>query len=185
MANHLFLVGYRGSGKSSVARRLGELLRLAAIDSDDIVEQDAGKSIRAIFAEAGEPCFRDFESHAIQRLAERPDAEVISLGGGAIIREQNRRVLKNRGVVVWLKASVAEIAKRVANDSTTAQRRPALTQLADRDEIAKLLADREPLYREVANLIVETDDRSVDDIACEIANWYSASLRPETSERAG
>lgn len=185
MANHLFLVGYRGSGKSSVARRLGELLRVASIDSDEVVERDAGKSVRAIFADDGEPRFRDFESAAIQRLAERPDATVISLGGGAILREQNRRMLTRCGAVVWLKASVAEIAKRVASDATTAERRPALTQLAERDEIAKLLEIREPLYREVAHFTVETDGRSVDDIALEIANWHSASPRTETSERAG
>lgn len=185
MANHLFLVGYRGSGKSSVARRLGELLRVAAIDSDEVVERDAGKTIRAIFADDGEPRFRDFESQAIQRLAERQDASIVSLGGGAILREQNRRVLASRGVVVWLKASVDEIAKRVASDATTAERRPALTQLAERDEIAKLLEIREPLYREVANFTVETDNRLVDDIALEIANWYSASSKSGTSERAG
>jgi shikimate kinase len=183
MANHLFLVGYRGSGKSSVALRLGELLRLSAIDSDDMIEQEAGKSIRAIFADDGEPRFRDFEEQVIRRLADRPDPAVISLGGGAILREQNRRVLKNHGTVVWLRASVAEIAKRVANDSATAERRPALTQLAERDEIAKLLEVREPLYREVADLIVGTDHRPIGEIADEIADWFTASPWSQASER--
>jgi shikimate kinase len=185
MVNHLFLVGYRGCGKSSVARRLGELLQLASVDSDDVIEQEAGKSIRAIFADEGEPHFRDAESQVIQQLADRQETSIVSLGGGAILREQNRRVIKKGGAVVWLKATVAEIAKRVANDATSAERRPALTQLADRDEIAKLLMVREPLYREVADLTVDTDHRSVDDIAIDIANWYSSSSRSETSERAG
>ena len=183
MAHHLFLVGYRGCGKSSVGRRLGDILGLPATDSDNGVEQAAGKSIRSIFSEDGEPVFRDFESQAIQTLAEGPES-IISLGGGAILREQNRGIIKGHGLVVWLQASVDEIAQRIAEDSLTKERRPALTQLAALDEIAHLLEIREPIYREVADFTVQTDRRAINDIASEIARWYSESKRPGTSEHA-
>lgn len=183
MANHLFLVGYRGTGKSSVGRRLSEILRLASVDSDDLVEQDAGKTIRAIFSEEGEPGFRELETQAIQRIVEGRDTSIVSLGGGAILREQNRHLIKTHGAVIWLKASLDEIARRIFDDTTTTERRPALTQLGERAEIAKLLEVREPMYHEVADFTIVTDHRTVDDIATEIARWYSESQWPETSER--
>ena len=184
MANHIFLVGYRGSGKSSVGRRLSEILRLPSADSDDLVEIEAGKSIRAIFSDDGESGFRDLETLAIQRISARREPAIVSLGGGAILREQNRRLIQANGAIVWLQASVEEIVKRVTGDSTTTERRPALTQLAVREEIAKLLELREPMYREVADTTVATDHRLVDEIATEIAQWFSNWRSSATSERA-
>ncbi len=183
MANHLFLVGYRGSGKSSIGRRLSEILRLPVADSDDVVELEAGKSIRAIFSDEGESRFRDLETQVIRRIAASPDASIVSLGGGAILREQNRSLIKNGGAVVWLQASVEEIAKRVARDLTTTDRRPALTPLGARDEIEKLLELREPMYREVADFTVRTDHRTIDEIAMEISKWFSELRWSEASER--
>ncbi|MEZ6091862.1 MAG: shikimate kinase, partial [Pirellulaceae bacterium] len=88
MNKHLWLIGYRGSGKSSVARRLAQRLDCSSIDTDDLIEQIAGRSIAEIFAESGEPVFRDFESQAVVQAAEMP-TQVIASGGGAILREEN------------------------------------------------------------------------------------------------
>ena len=184
MKHHLFLVGYRGTGKSSIGRRLGELLKRPVADSDDCIEQAARKSIRAIFADDGETCFRDLESKAIHDIATNDTSTIVALGGGAIVREQNRAIIKDCGSVVWLQASVSEIARRINNDAMTNERRPALTQLGANEEIVRLLTIREPMYREVADFKVETDHRTVEDIASEIAAWYSEAERSEMSERA-
>lgn len=173
MESHLLLVGYRGSGKSSVGRQIGEILGLSNIDSDDWIEKEAGKSIREIFTEFGEQYFRDLEAKAIEQIVQLPIAAIVSLGGGVVLRESNRRLIAVHGRTVWLKASANLIAERLANDLSTAERRPALTQLTNFDEIVSLLEVREPLYQSVANFIVTTDHRSVYDIAAEVASWYS------------
>lgn len=177
MVSHLFLIGYRGCGKSSVGRHVGDILGFPVIDSDDFVEQVAGKSIREIFAEEGESAFRNFESDAIQEIVQRSETTIVSLGGGAILRESNRMLLFENGRTVWLQASPAIIAARIAQDASTSERRPALTQLAGYDEIIKLLEIREPIYRIAANRIVSTDDRTVVEIAHEIAHWYLSSVQ--------
>ena len=177
MVSHLFLVGYRGCGKSSVGRQLGDILGFPVIDSDDFVEQVAGKSIREIFADGGESAFRDFESDAIQKIVQASEATVASLGGGAILRESNRMLLSENGRTVWMQASPEIIAARIAEDASTSERRPALTQLSGYNEIIKLLEIREPLYRIAANRIVSTDNRTVVEIAHEIAHWYLSSVQ--------
>ncbi len=172
MEQHLFLVGYRGSGKSSVGQCLAEQLGIPVVDSDKMIEEDAGKSIREIFAEVGEGGFRDIECRIVHQIAGFKSPHIVSLGGGAILRPENRQTIRNRGVTVWLKASPDQLALRIHGDPTTADRRPALTALAAHDEIVKLLEIREPLYREVATWIVETDGRDVRSIVDEINQRY-------------
>jgi shikimate kinase len=176
MKQHLFLVGYRGSGKSSVGRILAEQLKLSLIDSDEQIERESGKPIREIFLEVGEEGFRDLESWAIEKIGDYEFSTVVSLGGGAVLRPENRAVLHRTGRSVWLQASPEQLAARIAADQSTGDRRPALTSLAALDEIIKLLAMREPLYREVAEHVVSTDDRSPFEIADEIADWYRSHI---------
>jgi shikimate kinase len=172
----IFLIGYRGTGKTSVARELAARLGIDWVDADDIVERDAGKNIAAIFAEGGEAVFRDWEARAVAALS-RPSTEletgqrraVIALGGGAVLREENRRVISGAGPVVWLTASVDTILERVAADSSTASRRPNLTTAGGRAEIESLLAVRTPLYRECATLVVDTESKTAAEVADEIA----------------
>jgi shikimate kinase len=183
MEHHLFLVGYRGSGKTSVGQCLAERLGIPVVDSDKLVEEDAGKSIREIFAEVGESGFRDIESRIVHQLAEFESPHIISLGGGAILRSENRQTIRKRGVAVWLKASPDQLAARIHGDSTTAERRPALTNLTAHDEIEKLLEIREPLYREVATWIVKTDGRDIHSIADEINQNYLEHQRITQSKK--
>jgi shikimate kinase len=163
----LFLIGYRGSGKSTVARIVAERLGWAAVDSDDLVESEAGKSIAAIFAEESETAFRDLEERVVATLCEA-DQTVVALGGGAVLRETTRERLKNAGPVVWLTASAATLAERIAADTATASRRPSLTGVGAADEVERLLAIREPTYRKCATVAINVDGRTPEAIADEI-----------------
>lgn len=168
---HLYLVGYRGSGKTTLAKRLSEQLGLPWFDSDIEVEKSEGVTIREIFDKHGETGFRDREVAAIERLSQQP-ASIIALGGGAILRPKNRQTIQRTGACVWLNAQPQELAKRIHGDVLTAQRRPALTGLSSFDEIVSLLARREPLYQEVSQLKVETDQDPLDNIAQQVAAWF-------------
>jgi shikimate kinase len=163
----LFLIGYRGSGKSTVARLVADRLGWSAVDSDDEVERRAAKSIAAIFAEEGEPAFRDLEEQVVASLCEA-EQTVVALGGGAVLREATRERLKNAGPVVWLTASAVTLASRIAADTATASRRPSLTGVGAADEVERLLAIREPTYRECATVAIDVDGRTPEAIADEI-----------------
>lgn len=150
------LIGYRGTGKTTVARPLAARLGWTAIDADVELERRAGRSIREIFATDGEPEFRRLERETICDLL-RQERLVIAAGGGAILNPLTRADFKAAGAVVWLKACVDTIEQRLHGDATTRERRPNLTASGGRAEIEQMLAFREPLYRECASLIVETD----------------------------
>lgn len=171
--SHLYLIGYRGSGKTTVARHLASRLRRSWIDTDVEIESDAGMTIREIFEREGESGFRDRESQTIDTVS-RKGPMVIALGGGAILRESNRKVIRASGLAVWLEASPEELHRRIAGDATTAERRPALTKLAGYEEIKELLEARSPIYREVADFVVSTDGLSSENIADAIVVWWNA-----------
>lgn len=151
------LIGYRGSGKSTVAAPLAERLGWHAVDADAEIERAAGKSIREIFADRGEPRFRELERQVIAGLL-RGERVVLSAGGGAVLNPETRREMRTAGPVVWLRAAVETLHQRISADATTAARRPNLTADGGRAEIESLLARREPLYRETATLVIDTDD---------------------------
>jgi shikimate kinase len=163
------LIGYRGTGKTTVAQVLARQLGWDWIDADVEAELRAGKSIVAIFADDGEPAFRDLEASVVNELCTR-EQTVLALGGGAILCEDNRTAIKNCQAVIWLKASVDVLAERIFEDPTTAARRPNLTNHGGRNEIEALLAAREPFYRGCATLEVDTDSKEPAEIADEIIN---------------
>ena len=158
------LVGARGSGKTAVAGPLAERLGFDAVDADEEIERVAGRTIREIFAADGEPEFRRLEREVLVDLLTR-DGLVLASGGGAVLDPLTRADLRTAGPVVWLNASADELARRIAGDDTTDARRPSLTGGGVLAEIAELLEHREPLYREVATLVVETEGRTPDEIA--------------------
>jgi shikimate kinase len=168
---NIYLIGYRGSGKTSVAAALARRLRWPWLDADEEIERRAGKSIAQIFADQQATGFRDLESAVVAELAAR-DRHIIALGGGAILREENRRTITN-GKVIWLKASPEQLLARIQADPTTAERRPNLTPQGGLEEIRKLLAERMPLYAACANLAVDVEQKTPDEIAKEIADWLS------------
>jgi shikimate kinase len=160
-------IGYRGTGKTTVAQILARQLSWNWVDADVEVELRAGKSIAAIFAYDGEPAFRDLEAQVIAELCTR-ERTVLALGGGAVLREDNRAVLEHCQAVVWLTASAETLAHRITADATTAARRPNLTNHGGRTEIEVVLAQREPFYRRCATLEVDTENKEPAEIAAEI-----------------
>lgn len=162
------LIGYRGSGKSSVAAPLAERSGYSWIDADDEIERVAGKSITRIFAEEGEPHFRQIERTVMQSLLSR-DKLIIAAGGGAILNADTREGIQQAGPVIWLKADVNALEQRLTSDVSTPSRRPALTSSAtQREEIQNLLNQREPLYSACASITVDTDSKTVIQIVDEI-----------------
>lgn len=151
------LIGYRGTGKTSIAQPLAEDLGWRAVDADVELERRAGRTIREIFDESGEPEFRRLERETLVELLKQTDL-VLAAGGGAILNEETRRDFREAGPVVWLTASADTIERRLYGDSTTEGRRPDLTAQGGRSEIEELLAQRESLYRETASLEIATDN---------------------------
>lgn len=166
----LTLIGYRGTGKTTIARCLAQSWSCPWWDADQQIQQSAGCTIAEIFAERGEEAFRDLEQRAIAELSRQPQG-ILAVGGGAVLRETNRRAMA-AGKVVWLTARPATIWERISADPTTASSRPQLTQHAGLAEIESLLAAREPLYREAADYCVDTESRTPEEVAAEITHWW-------------
>ncbi len=161
---NVLLIGFRGAGKTTVARLLALKSGWAWIDADVELELRAGKSIAAIFADDGETAFRDLESRVLADLVHL-DRHVIALGGGAVLRPENRALIRSAGPVVWLTTDAATARKRIQTDAATVERRPALTSQGKLAEVEQLLAEREPWYQECASLTVDTRDKTPSEIA--------------------
>jgi shikimate kinase len=157
------LIGYRGSGKSTVGKRLADRLWQPFVDTDELIVRKAGKSIREIFEEQGEAAFRDLES-TIVRDTLMLQEHVISLGGGALLREENRAALKASGhKVVYLKCDPAELYKRITADPESVAARPDLTSAGGLEEVQNLLAAREPAYRKAMSAELDVTHLSPQD----------------------
>jgi shikimate kinase len=162
----VFLIGYRGTGKSTVARLLAARLGWSALDADELLETRHGKIIREIFAEEGEAGFRDKETALLEEAC-KLRKHVIASGGGVVLRPTNRELLRSAGIIVWLTADADTIWQRMQADASTASRRPALT-VGGRAEIDELLRQREPLYRECAHFSVNSAKWTPEAIADEV-----------------
>jgi shikimate kinase len=129
-------------------------------------------TIRELFALGGEGLFRDRESESLQQAVQQTSS-VISLGGGAILREQNRRVLAESGVTIWLNATPETVAQRLQSDGATRDQRPALTALPPMDEIRSVMETRRPIYEQVSQFRVDTDGKTTKEIAQEILSFVT------------
>lgn len=143
-----------GAGKSTIGRLLAKELRLPFKDSDKEIEQRTGANIPWIFDKEGEPGFRDREQAVIEELC-LADGLVLATGGGAVMRSENRKALHDGGRVVYLHASVEQQVSRTARD----RNRPLLRTANPAQVLSDLLSLRDPLYREIADVIIETDER--------------------------
>lgn len=149
------LVGLPGSGKSTVGRQLARRLHLGFADSDHVIEQRIGCSIRAFFEREGEDRFRDIEAEVIDELTRTGD--VLSTGGGAVLRQANRERLHQRGQVIYLKSTPEELMRRLRHDT----QRPLLQVQDPLQRLRDLYAQRDPLYRETAHFVIDTGRPSV------------------------
>ena len=145
-----------GSGKSTVGRHLARRLGLPFFDSDHLIEQRLGCSIREYFAREGEAAFRDVEEQVLRELAQGP-AAVVATGGGAVLRQANRDALRAGGQVIYLRSSPEELYRRVRHDT----QRPLLQVADPMARLRAMHAERDPLYREAAHFQIETGRASV------------------------
>jgi shikimate kinase len=162
--NKIALVGPMGAGKSTIGRLLANYLQMPFSDSDHVVEEKSGADIPWIFDVEGEEGFRDRETAALEDLLDEGHI-VVATGGGIVLREKNRQLLKQADAVIYLKADTERLVQRTMKD----KKRPLLQVDDPRQKILELLAQRDPLYREVSTHTVTTDSRSPKAIAQQIA----------------
>nr|WP_082878051.1 shikimate kinase AroK [Methylobacillus sp. MM3] len=175
MAGNIFFVGLMGAGKTTVGKLLAKRLGKTFYDSDHEIENRTGVNIPVIFELEGEAGFRKREVMAIEELTAMHDI-VLATGGGAVLCKQNRENLSQHGTVVYLRASVNELWHRTKNDKN----RPLLQTDDPRAKLEKLYTERDPLYREIADIIIDTGDQSVGSIVQhleEILNKHANAYR--------
>lgn len=165
---NIFLIGPMGAGKSAVGRYLARTLHLSFVDSDDEIESRTGVDIPFIFEKEGETGFRKREAAVIDDLS-KMDGVVLATGGGAVVDVESRSRLGGRGFVVYLLTSVDQQVARTQRG----RERPLLENGDPRETLEALLASRDPLYREIADIVVETDGRKVRSVADEIIEQVS------------
>ncbi len=166
---NLVLIGYRGTGKSTVARLLAEKLGMEVVSLDQEIVRRAGRSIPEIVAQHGWSHFRDLESAATKYFSER-DNIIIDAGGGVILRRENVESLRRRGKVFWLRASVPVIVARIEAGT---ERPPLTAGKSFMEEVEEVLRERSRLYEAAADYQIDTDALSPKQVAAEIARLYS------------
>jgi len=164
----VFLIGYRGSGKSSVGRALAAKLQWDLCDTDSLVEEATGQSIAEYFSVEGEAAFRVREAEALASVVRQAGSGrklVAATGGGIILNPANVDSMRRTGTVVWLVASVETLQRRIGGDPASGAMRPALQGSSSVDEVEKVLREREPLYRAAAHFEILAEHRSPEEIA--------------------
>lgn len=161
---NVILIGFMGCGKTTVGLKLSYRLRRSIIDTDKEIEKEEKRTISEIFAADGEPYFRERETVCLRRLIEGTNNQIISVGGGLPLREENRRLLHELGQVFYLCAKGETIYERVKDDTT----RPLLQVDDPLAKIETLLLERDPYYREAADVVITVDGKSFEEILNEI-----------------
>lgn len=160
MAN-IVLIGFMGAGKTTYGKWLAKQKNMVFLDTDEMIVEKKGMSINDIFSKYGEAYFRDLETKVLREIIESgADNIVLSVGGGLPVREENRRLMKSIGNVIYLKASIDTLCERLARDTT----RPLLKGGDLRDKITGLMEKRQAIYEEAATRIIETDNCSEADV---------------------
>lgn len=168
---NLVLIGYRGSGKSAVGQALAERLGWPFLDTDTLIQQQAGRTIREIYADQGEPVFREFESRIVADVARR-DRHIIGTGGGVILRSSNVSALKANGRLIWLAANPEVLWGRILTDPIRRTTRPSPNLTTGLQQIRDALRERDPLYRQAADLTVDTTTRPIPEIVEDILRFF-------------
>lgn len=168
---NVILIGFMGCGKTTVGLRLSYRLRRTVIDTDKEIEREEKRTISDIFATEGESFFRDLETSCLEKLIAVTNNQIISVGGGLPVREENRRLLRELGQVFYLRAEAGTIYERLKDDTT----RPLLQGEDPLTKIKKLLQERDPYYRAAADVVITVDDKSFEEILREIEEKVTES----------
>lgn len=163
--NNIILIGFMGSGKTTVAQKLSKKFELGFIDMDIEIVKEAGLSIREMFETEGESYFRDLETNYLEKLQGKKN-KVISTGGGIILKEENIKLLHHIGTTVFLQADVPHIMKNIEGD----EKRPLLQGGNVKKTVIELLEQREPMYLSAANVIIQTSGKDIESIVNEIVS---------------
>ena len=173
----IYLIGYRGSGKTTVGRLLAEQLQWAFVDTDSEIANVTGTEIRDLFETRGEEEFRRLETAAVENTSQLTQT-VISLGGGACQRQTNRDVINRPGgVAVWLTGDAETLWQRISSDQCSEEQRPNLTDLEGLQEVKQLLDQRHENYAACADYKIDTRELPPDQIAAKIADWLQSADR--------
>lgn len=160
---NIFLIGFMGCGKSTIARRLSQKLGMEQVEMDEQIVQEQGMPITEIFEKYGEEHFRDIETDLVKRLQQK-NGVIVSCGGGAVLREENRRIMKDSGAIIWLTADPETIFERVKHSMN----RPVLNGRMNVEYITELMEQRCNCYEAAADFMVSTDGKEIDAICEEI-----------------
>ena len=179
---NIILIGYRASGKTSAGRELAKRLGRPFFDTDRMIFAKTGRTVREIVQSGGWQAFREVEKTVIAELSGLDEA-VIAAGGGAVIDPDNVSMLREGGRFVWLQADARILALRMSKDRNGAVQRPSLTGAGTLAEIEKVLAKRLPVYRDVADVIVDTAGKGPAEIATEIAGRLEDDPMDEERKR--
>ena len=158
---NIFLIGYRCTGKTTVGRFLAKRLERLFFDTDLELVKEQGINISDIVSKRGWAAFREIEKRVIQCACER-DNQVVATGGGAVLDEDNVKRMKDSGLIVWLKADINTIEKRIIEDNTTRDFRPSLTSKGSVEEVRETLLTRNPFYERAMDFFVDTDSMDIE-----------------------
>lgn len=178
---NVVLIGYRACGKSTVGKLLAGKLKKSFLDTDLLIEESLGRPIKEIIAGRGWDYFRAREKESIQKLAQTKEC-VIATGGGVVLDEDNINLLKKTGLVIWLNTPLADIVERLREDAETNGLRPQFTNYDLAEETAMVIRERIPLYQKAADLILDTADKSVEQVVEEISAHLRESGIPVRGE---
>jgi len=160
---NIILIGYRGSGKSTVGRRLADRLKMKFVDTDDLIEERYGAPISAIVKSHGWGHFRKLENNVIEGISKK-DHLIIAPGGGAVLNTDNVKALRRNGTLVWLKADRQTLLRRMNQDPGTNTRRPTLTGKGASQELKEIMSLREPIYEQVSEIQIDTSTIDVETV---------------------
>ena len=163
MDNYI-LIGFMGSGKSTISKKLSYRMKMVMIDTDKVIEEKEGRTISDIFAKDGEETFRRMETELLEELVKSTHKTILSVGGGTPLREENRTLLKQLGQVIYLEISADTVLERLKGDQT----RPLLQGSDARQKVESLLNARKPIYEAAAQITVRVDGKSSDEVVEEV-----------------
>ncbi len=173
---NIVLIGYRGSGKSTVGRSLAARLKMRFVDIDDLIEERQGVPISDIVKSHGWGHFRKLERSAIEEIS-KDDRLIVAPGGGAVLDTDNVKALKENGFIIWLKADKQTLLKRLNQDPETNTRRPTLTGKGTSEELKEVMSLREPIYERVSEIQIDTSTLDVEAVVERISAIINDKVR--------
>lgn len=165
--NNVILIGFMGAGKTTVGSKLSDMLKKPFLDLDRYIEEEDGRKIDIIFEEDGEPYFRNLETKCLKKIIKESSNLIISVGGGLPLREENQKILKDMGIIIFLKVKPDTVLERIKNN----KERPLLQGENVEEKVNFMLLERNPIYTKIADVIIDVDNKTFQKILEELKNY--------------